>query len=773
MRTVKFENRRAVPRGFRIGVEMDNNVEQVQFELPRIAEGQIETLFWRNGAFADAELLTDGLWTVTNAITRHPGQALCYISISDGSATLWHSETFAAYVCDLPDTEYLLDRTYPSAIQACLEAASQAVAAACAAADAAAGSVADAVRDARMSGNLLQSGRVYQTLRPPHFELWHLNHAMVADNGELVAQPAENWDMYRYAFGKRLVLRVNELVKNSAIQGVLPMAYELSGVCYPLDLNEVGATIVADALLINCMRTTSTVRTGTDGERATLTPEDFDLRYLGYALMAENGQVTMVEAANWNLYRHAFAERTTLRVDQLAKSAGLQGMLPMAYERDSTYYPLNQDEVGQIIEADALMINCLRQPAADAVSEPMQTLTPAQFTLRYAGYVLMAENGQIAAVAAENWDLYRYALPQRTTLRIDEIVKNGQIQGVFPMAYELDNTYYPLDLNEVGNSIVADALLTNYMKSTGQFAMTSVTFTPYAGGSNGDAQQYSIQSFSYTPIENASETTVSTRQYSINSVGFTADERRDFEDVVVCADKLDQFDGIVAFGDSIFYGRSQEGGAVIRQGNGVMQQFAAIMGLPLTILAENEATLSAARQSPKPVVQQVIDWEPQAGTKPLVMIGGGTNDQAAWHLTNLGQYGDDDASTVYGAIKGIINQLLLKGIEPWQIVIVTPIPKGIKGDVKYTAAIDSELTAIGNAMYQTGVAMRCNVINGYRTIFSGLDSWYAKNLMMEDDTHPTEAGATYFAHHIYDALRNRWEKYSDDGTGNITITRRG
>ena len=47
MRIVKFENRRAVPRGFRVGVEMDNNVAQVQFELPHIADNQIETLFWR------------------------------------------------------------------------------------------------------------------------------------------------------------------------------------------------------------------------------------------------------------------------------------------------------------------------------------------------------------------------------------------------------------------------------------------------------------------------------------------------------------------------------------------------------------------------------------------------------------------------------------------------------------------------------------------------------------------------------------------------------
>ena len=649
MRIVKFENRRAVPRGFRVGVEMDNNVAQVQFELPHIADNQIETLFWRNGAFADAVLLENGLWTITDAITRHPGQALCYISISDGAATLWHSEVFAAYVCDLPGTEYQLDRTYPSAIQSCIDAASRAVATATSAAEAAAGGTFDALRDAYVSGGLLQTGRVFQTLRPPHFELWYLGHALMADNGALVVQPAENWDMYRYAFGRRLVLRVDQLVKNAAIQGVLPMAYELESTYYPLDYNEVGETIVADALLINCMNTTRTVRTGVDGDRATLAPDDFELWYTGHALMAENGQATVVEAASWDMYRRAFPARTTLRVDQLAK--------------------------------------------------------------------------------------------------------NAAIQGVLPMAYELDSTYHALDLNEVGTSIVADALLTSKLNTTDQFAMTSITYTPYAAGTTGGSQRYSIDSVTYMPIENASETTVTTRQFSIESVSFTADVRRDFENAVVCSEHMGEFDSVVCFGDSIFYGRMQQnGGQVIEQGNGVMQQFASLINLPLNNFAVSGATLSAMAAEPKNVVQQVMDWVPEPGKTPLVIINGGTNDQVMWHLLNMGRYGDEDASTIHGAVKAIVNMLLVKGIQPWQIVITTPIPKGIQGDAVYVANIDAQLTAVGYAMYQTGVAMHCSVINGYHSVFANLDSVYPKRILMEDDTHPTEIGATYYAHYLFDAL---------------------
>ena len=55
--------------------------------------------------------------------------------------------------------------------------------------------------------------------------------------------------MYRYDFGQRMVLRVDDLARNPAIQGVLPLAYELENGFYPLDLNNIGGYITADALL--------------------------------------------------------------------------------------------------------------------------------------------------------------------------------------------------------------------------------------------------------------------------------------------------------------------------------------------------------------------------------------------------------------------------------------------------------------------------------------------------------------------------------------------
>lgn len=129
MKTVNFDGRRGIPRAVCVGVEMDNNAEQVKFDLPRIVEGQIETLYWKTGEDADAILLDNGVWTITNTITQYPGEAECYIAISNGNDILWHSREFYVKIHELPDVEGEIIRIYPTAIQAAVDAAAQAIAA--------------------------------------------------------------------------------------------------------------------------------------------------------------------------------------------------------------------------------------------------------------------------------------------------------------------------------------------------------------------------------------------------------------------------------------------------------------------------------------------------------------------------------------------------------------------------------------------------------------------------------------------------------------------
>lgn len=123
MRTIRFNGRVAKPRAFPVGVEMDNGVEEVAFELPQIAASQTETIYWMNGAHADADALTDGVWTIGNTMTQYPGEAVCYIAISDGDELLWHSEPFVAEIKSLPDTEGTVEQAYPSALQQAIDAA--------------------------------------------------------------------------------------------------------------------------------------------------------------------------------------------------------------------------------------------------------------------------------------------------------------------------------------------------------------------------------------------------------------------------------------------------------------------------------------------------------------------------------------------------------------------------------------------------------------------------------------------------------------------------
>lgn len=223
-------------------------------------------------------------------------------------------------------------------------------------------------------------------------------------------------------------------------------------------------------------------------------------------------------------------------------------------------------------------------------------------------------------------------------------------------------------------------------------------------------------------------------------------ERLDFNNAIACGGHINDFDSIVCFGDSIFWGYMMDNGEVLDPGNGTMQQFASMMGLPLTDLAVSNATLCTLQTTPKNVYQQVYDWTPTSGSTPIVLIDGGTNDQYHYGLNNLGEYGSTDTTTTYGAIHMILNSLLGKGLSPWQIVVTTPIPKSISA---WNATVETQLQTIGFAMYQTGVAMGCSVINGFGSVFTSLDNYYAKRIVMEDDTHPTERGAMFYANYIY------------------------
>ena len=126
MIVVTFDGRKPCPRKIRIGVERDNLVEAVNFQLPVIAEHQTAILYWSNDKDADAVELENGLWRISSGITQYAGTSACYIAISGEDGVLWHSEVFYAVVYDLGSLSGSVERKFPTLIDDIMTAISEA-----------------------------------------------------------------------------------------------------------------------------------------------------------------------------------------------------------------------------------------------------------------------------------------------------------------------------------------------------------------------------------------------------------------------------------------------------------------------------------------------------------------------------------------------------------------------------------------------------------------------------------------------------------------------
>ena len=298
----------------------------------------------------------------------------------------------------------------------------------------------------------------------------------------------------------------------------------------------------------------------------------------------------------------------------------------------------------------------------------------------------------------ENWDIYEYALPFSIRIIIKKI-ERGTVNGVNFGAVNDGMTNYPLDeasINKVYN--VKSIKINAY---NGAFTIKVANLELYHNIRYGNA--------------------ISTNHPWKN------------------CDKL------LVFGDSIFCGY----GAT--NNKGVTQIIAENLNLTIDMQAIPSATLTYhENETVKSVTKQV-----EAYTKignPIVMINGGTNDQYQYGYDCLGTYGENNVNTIYGATKYIIETLMSKGIAPQNIVVVTPIPKGLTGSEIYRANIDAQLKTIGYAMWTTCCAYGVNCINGYLSVFGNIyntpNTIYLKQLLLPDDTHPSTIGAKYFANNI-------------------------
>lgn len=414
---------------------------------------------------------------------------------------------------------------------------------------------------------------------------------------------------------------------------------------------------------------------------------------------------------------------------------------------------------GKAAKTNERLANAAAHPFVKADVAPtgraFLVLGQEDFTPYHLGKVLTKNGDTVDETASDEWDIYsyKYFFDMNFQLRMDSLTLNSGVENVLDeddegyvedfqhLAYQriyhnvdldqYNTTNYPIGTADAGSYVETCALLVNRRRKDGAL--------------------------------------------SIKDVGITVSVRRDFEDMIVCGGHVGEFDSLVVFGDSIFANHLSNAQGQEIDGHltnsGVMDQLAAMMGLSQENHALGGATLSAMQRSPKSVWDQVQEWSgPTQGEKPLIMINGGTNDFRLYQLCNMGSYDHADPIEIYGGMDDILGVLIGKGIEPWQIVVVTPIPRALRATAYYTAIFDNQMTAIGYAMYQMCVKHGVSVINGYRAPFSNLESATLKASMMPDETHPSVSGAALFARHMYNIINSNSIHCIDDGDGNITIS---
>lgn len=322
----------------------------------------------------------------------------------------------------------------------------------------------------------------------------------------------------------------------------------------------------------------------------------------------------------------------------------------------------------------------------------------ADISLSYEDLTLLYTGQYIADDASEQtagtWSIYQYEFTGRTLVKIESISSNPNISGVALGAYYDGVKNTRIFAEDAGKMFVAQSLKFNFWNEIEELAFSEVKIKIFA-----------------VP---------------------------QFEHAITCRGKIGQCDKVIAFGDSIFHGYG------IENNNGVPAQLAAMLGLPLVNHAVNSATLTNVQ--PDNNICDQVTAATFEGT-PLIVLDGGTNDRYVSELSNLGNYGNNTPETIYGATLFIVNYLRAAGVQPWQIVITTPIPSNIRAADK--TKVDMQLSIIGFAMYQVGVVSGCNVINGYKTPFNYVDNHYAKQHLMPDDTHPSENGARMYANMIH------------------------
>ena len=200
-----------------------------------------------------------------------------------------------------------------------------------------------------------------QTITPPTgFTLLQQGKAFMGDaDGNPAFVTASDWDVYRIALTAGQTIRLDELTVNGVTSIAYPAGYEQGGVYIPLSIGDVGTEFQADALIINCLRTTET--TGGTWTALSLAPANFTaVAYQGGALMQNGANAYVQMASNWDIVEYAFGSRTRFKVTGITKNPDIDGVVVAGYVVDGVFVALPLDDTTTEFQADGIVINYYR-----------------------------------------------------------------------------------------------------------------------------------------------------------------------------------------------------------------------------------------------------------------------------------------------------------------------------------------------------------------------------------------------------------------------------
>lgn len=366
------------------------------------------------------------------------------------------------------------------------------------------------------------------------------NHVITTNGKACVVSENTGWDILRMSVaGKSFSL--SDLTLGDAL-GVTAIAYQKDGTYYPIDTPELNKRITADYLVINKQKqhTEEVASVEISASSFTLMATDKVLNYDDY------GNITLQTNKYWDVYRYDLGETKTVNIKAIDNTSYPEGVPRIIKSSNGSSYQV-VSEGQQDLTVRYFYLNCYKEPVT--VSFP-EAVVAKRVTLWDENTRFSYENGYYQLYSNNDYDVYMYAFPAWTNLRMEAINENSsypKTNGGLSARTSVDGTaveqHITSDFLNVTTRVANFKI--NYNKSSGKYSMNSFTYTPVGSGyktinsvtyatvqsipdryslktvvSTALTNAYSIQEAKYTTDPTSGEWVVDERKYSINNLKY-------------------------------------------------------------------------------------------------------------------------------------------------------------------------------------------------------------------------------------------------------------